>query len=425
MPPEVSTVPPPTTMGEDLLQWLEYHGIVPRVPTIRSSDEGLLANDPYGYWLCRRLGLISPLRWSKALSRGSWFHKRLEMIGMSPTEAAVLMQQAWDRREAELQAVCRTFGKVAEVRDRIIELERKDFMYAQGMYEGVRKLPLRPNLTIGFEEYFAMPQWRLLGCEQRLVYKRRPSLIHVAQLDQIYYHEGQNKIWLLDGKTHDGVPSERAEMCPLEFQTLHYLHVAQALLDEGVIQKHFDLSADVSLGGMFHLICQKPGIEFCDKDRDFTETTRPLKSGPRKGQMVIEREYSGEPKLENYSRRVSRWLRGEGEYVESAVEREKFPPVVLSRTDWSSVTDSITQEYQMRLRPVEDAALRTPYAHYFPRRAEGAKAYNQMSPLWPLYRCSPAKFMDVVAELGLIQVDRDHDIETATIDSCIMETHLG
>lgn len=422
MPPNVSTVTPPTGRGEDLLQWLEYHGLQTRVPTIRSSDEGLYANDPYGYWLTRRLGLVPALRWSKALSRGSWFHKRLELIGTNSIEAAAIMNGLWDARVAELEAICRSTGRVGDQKDMVIQRERKDFMYAQGMYEACRLLPLRPAYDFGFEDYFAQSHWRLLGCEQRFVHKAKSRIVRVAHVDQVYYHEGQNTVWLLDGKTHDGTPLERAEMCPLEYQTNHYLDVAQSLIDEGVVQEHFGLPADVRLGGMFHLICQKPKLEFGQLDRTFTETTRPLKSGPRKGQMIVEREYTGEPTLENYARRCARWLRGEGEYVEHAMERAQTPPVVLSRTIWSSVTEDIHEEYRRRSIPVHEAATMSPVPSLFPRRAEAAKHFGGMSELWPLYRCEPAKFVDVVHELQLLQVDRDSDIDVATIDSCIMET---
>ena len=57
--------------------WLESQGLVAKEPAIRSSDYETILSCPFQYYLSRRLGLVSALRWSAALSRGSWFHKRL------------------------------------------------------------------------------------------------------------------------------------------------------------------------------------------------------------------------------------------------------------------------------------------------------------------------------------------------------------
>ena len=78
MPPNVQEIKPPEGWGEDAARWLEAHGMVAEVPTIRSSDYESCLGNPFGYYLTRRLGLSDALRWSEALSRGSWFHKRFE-----------------------------------------------------------------------------------------------------------------------------------------------------------------------------------------------------------------------------------------------------------------------------------------------------------------------------------------------------------
>src|SRR5262245_38856440 len=65
--------------GGDLATLLEA-GFQIRTPPLRSSDFELVCSCPFSYYLRIRLGLSRSLSWSAALSRGSWFHKRLEKL---------------------------------------------------------------------------------------------------------------------------------------------------------------------------------------------------------------------------------------------------------------------------------------------------------------------------------------------------------
>jgi hypothetical protein len=56
-----------------------------------------------------------------------------------------------------------------------------------------------------------------------------------------------------------------------------------------------------------------PTITFCGQDRDYVDREKVLSRGPRKGQTVQEREYFGEPKMDNYIQRCRQWYAEQGE----------------------------------------------------------------------------------------------------------------
>jgi hypothetical protein len=77
MPPEFRSTP---VGSRDLLA---QHGLVERRPPVRSSDFRSLGS-PFHYYLTRKLGLVPALRYSVALSQGTWFHAALELL-MNPS----------------------------------------------------------------------------------------------------------------------------------------------------------------------------------------------------------------------------------------------------------------------------------------------------------------------------------------------------
>ena len=140
MPPEIESVPLPTGRGQDAQKWMEYHGYVDTTPSIRSSDyEGVL-HCPFQYYLSRRLGLSPALRWSKALSRGSWFHKRLEFYRDTPETAALAMDKLLSDRLDELEEICQAIGIKGESKDNVLEREKKDVACASAWYQVVKNV---------------------------------------------------------------------------------------------------------------------------------------------------------------------------------------------------------------------------------------------------------------------------------------------
>ena len=86
--------------GVEAKEWLEDQELVAKTPAIRSSDYESILSSPFQYYLSRRRGLVSALGWSAALSRGSWFHRRLELF-QEPSIVAQQKMEEWFRERCE------------------------------------------------------------------------------------------------------------------------------------------------------------------------------------------------------------------------------------------------------------------------------------------------------------------------------------
>ncbi len=401
MPPNVQEIKPPEGWGEDAARWLEAHGMVAEVPTIRSSDyESCLAN-PFGYYLTRRLGLSDALRWSEALSRGSWFHKRFEYWDIPDEQAKPILDSAISSRQEELSGMCGELGIQSDERKNILDREEQDFRVTEAWFEAIKGEPLK---------WMSQPHFRCLGQEITGIYKhdRFKGTPLVAQFDSLLYHREQNTLWVVDLKTCAESPTDRLQTVGIEFQTQHYMHVAHYLLQEGVIQKQYDLPEDCTLGGMSHIAVQKPTINFGMNDRDFLEEEHTLKSGPRKGQIEIRRKYLGEPRFENYVARCKRWYAGEGEYENKKVDREENPPVNISYTYGKNLLDlHFETEYLERVALIHSLATRRAWPDQFLKSAGAIRSHGKISRFAPLYLCHPKDWPNIVQELKLITLRRD------------------
>lgn len=404
--------PPPDERGAVALDWLRAHGIIPIIPPIRASDEQFLGC-PFLYYLTRRLGIISGLRYSKALNRGSWMHRCLFHHNNPDMRGAIMSELSV--RLSELRASCEHFGITGERRDTILRIEEQDATSALAWYEVASNLPI-PNNTItngfSFRSYFnAVGTWH--GQEDTLTFKDNNHPVPlVFQPDTFILSKKAPYLYLLDLKSCDEAPSLRMERCLLSFQTRHYLYITQQMLDAGILQSRYGWPSDTTLKGMIHVVIQKPTINFCDKDRDFTEETRPLKSGPRKGQLVTERTYFGEPKYANYLRRCADWYKGTGLYSDSAAERVTSPPVALSFTPVEKALDEgLLFEYHAILSSLCDLARRTPYPNLFPRTDSGMTTYGgKITELAPLFVAPVSAWPDIITENNLIIAHRDGEI---------------
>jgi len=401
MPPKTKPIPFPTTDGKDSREWLEAHGLVARQPAIRSSDYESVLHCPFQYYLSRRLGLVQSLRWSEALSRGSWFHKRFEYYNLPASEAKKKMEEDFEVREKELTEICHTRGIKGESKSNVIQREYKDMLCASAWYEASMDT---------FLEKIRNPYWRVLGTEIVAEYKHPEFGRLLAQYDMLLYHEKQNSVWVVDLKTTAHNPIERLQTCTIEFQTQHYMHILKWMLEEQSLTKPFDIPRDARLGGMMHVAIQKPTITFGLTDRDYTENEHEITRGPRKGQIETRKTYSGEPKLENYIKRCTDWYKGEGDYEHKKFERNSAPTVNISKTDHMTLDTRWTTEYTTRLRLVNHYSTVDPLPMNFPKSSSYLVQFGKMSPFSPFYLTPTGEWPGFVEAEGFMVEDRD-DVE--------------
>jgi hypothetical protein len=408
-----------------------------RIPTIRASDyEGCLA-DPYRYLLTRRYGLADPLYWSPALAHGGWFHAYFEHLTHDSRDRDATLSQRLASRLAELELAARAAGLLPAAITELLEAERQTFLEAGAWFDAISTLPL-PGPGAPLPAWMRQPHLRILGFELRAVLPvdsllRLPSAPFdsllardlyaggppielypplAAQYDALLYHTDQNSLWIVDPKTCSEPPTVRLRRCPLEFQTEHYLAVLAGLVALGVPQKTYHLPSDVRVGGMIHVAVQKPGLKLCDADRDFSEYAHVLKSGPRKGQTEMRREYRGEPRYSNYVARILRWYHATDEYSHLAAERVSEPPVNRSLLTGGDPSSYWTPRYLSRLAFLSRHATMDPSPDHFLSSAMGTMDWSRESKFAPFYHAPPSRWADLAAEACLTQHWRDEDLLT-------------
>lgn len=421
--PPIQTVVP-DGWGIDAFRWLSLQGLAPRPNApIRSSSFYTACEDPFLFYLTEILGLCSPFAWSKPLSRGSWAHKRLEFLACPDPVVKALMNRAFEERCLEIRTLhdSQSLGAAPEGLTALLEREEKDFKCAWGWFEAASSVIVPPSLLprpTTFKDYLLRGSLRLLCGELLLSWQdpRCPGHKSVIRIDQLYYDESTNNLWILDYKTCDEGPRVRLASCAIEFQTQHYLYVLQNLLKD----HHALLASTIPnfperplLGGMIHLAQQKPTIDFGMKDRPFRWVEKVLTRGPRKGLVINEKEYtSDEPSFDIYLQRCSDWYKGEGEYADQAAVRMQDPPVNISFTPINiALDDDGLAQYSLRLSLLTSLFDRTPYPANFVRNPISMRKWGKVSPFAPFYVCPPFQWPDIIQEKGLIQKFRDDHID--------------
>ena len=314
----------PVFTGDQQRQFLETELIESRVPSIRSSDFELILHCPFQYYLSRRLGLIPIFQQSQALSHGSWFHTYMEHFHEEESVRDEKYLAAWKRREVELDEICRTYGIIGESKDGVIQKEERFSEEAKAWCKALYKV--RMSNGFSFVDYCTQDYWQLLGTEVSVMTDE--VVPRAATFDVLLYHKEQNSVWIVDYKTTAMSPIDRLRLCPIEFQTRHYTHILEDT--KAKVLEHFDLPKHAKVGGMIHVAVQKPTIKFGIRDRDFEMNEKTLKRGPRKGQTIVEKNFYGEPKLENYIQRCEDWYKGAGDFLDKKADRDSNPPVSIS-----------------------------------------------------------------------------------------------
>ena len=365
--------------------WQEL-GFQVKIPRRRSSDFGLCC-DPLLYFVSRRLGVVPRFDSSDALNRGTWFHRRFH------TTAPNLVAQL-EGRKTELRGACRDLGCDHLP---VLAREQRDFDTACAWYDAASTVPFKDQRL---DFFGTLPEWlarfEIVGPE---IWIETPD--DIAQLDMVLLDLERNEAWIADIKTTSSSPRERLARCTIELQTLHYLNVANSRWTELRGARWTALP----LAGMIHIAVQKCPLEFGTLDRNFREYAHELKSGPRKGQIEMRREYEGEPRYENYLRRSQEWYTATGPYEHLAGARQDDPPVNISRTPLSLVLDRRHMAaYEYWCLRLDDLRLRAPDLHRFP---PGPSAMVFNTPYAPFYLTEPEQWPSVMQQEGFHFADRD------------------
>lgn len=408
MPPKIEYLSHPDNKGPGCIPWLEENGLVAVRPHIRSSDWESGLRDPHTWYLRRRLGLIPKLEWSAALSRGSWFHEYLQHFSLPPETTRLLLQESLMARLDELSEIAKSMGVSREGLRHIHERCEHDFLIAGAWYQAFETVPIRDCGTA--REIIEAPHFRILATELDLHLEGKYST-HTARADMLLYHEGEKSIYILDAKTTAFDPIDRLSVCPLEFQTQHYMNIVNSLLEQGVLQDTYELPKETTTGGMLHVAIAKPSIRYGMNDRDFEEKEHTLKSGPRKGQVEIRRTYSGEPRYQNFVDRVARWYAGEGEFSDRAKDLVTSPPVNFSLTSGMLLNDETWQEeYRIRVDYLEHLGSRPPCPANYPISVQGLQNLGRSSPYLP-FAMNPLKnWPEIIRREHFMKAHRDEEV---------------
>jgi len=426
MPPELADPLPPHDRHQSVADWLGFHGITARTQPIRSSDYGLITSCPFVYYLSRRLGLCDPLKWSQVLNRGTWFHKRLECLHAPLAVAHTYITNALTARKEELTAIYSQRGVMGNALDRLLAREEKDAYEALAWFDSAVGAADSPGICIpgnaylskGAQAFFSDPSRVTLATEKKITLLPSPSwLVPITiQVDRLYYNTRTNAVWLLDAKTTTKSPTIRAAQCPWEFQRRLYSYVIQTLMSDGRLQRHYNLPSSATFGGMCHMIVQCGSIEFGSLDRPYREYPHELKSGPRKGQIEIRREYISEtPSWDNFRKRAREWHRGEGSYIDEAGFRKDNPCIELSFTG-PLTPEEHDEEFWPQLLLCREYAERAAVPANFPRTSDGVSRYSELSEWARFFTTPPADWPTLISELNLIQAFRDENTPVVTAD---------
>jgi hypothetical protein len=448
MPPEIPPTPLPTDRGKSARQFLESEGLIARIPSIRSSDYGSALTDPFGYYLRRRLGLTPALMYSEALSRGSYFHTLFALYDRG--DRWQIFQRQCAVRLAEINRICKDLRISENARAEAVQNEQTDQALASAWFKAFEELPcIKGKSALQFLD----SSYTKIGAELRLTWvdERFPRCRQVAQFDLLLLDRRTNRLWIVDAKTTSAPPLIRLSTVREEFQTMHYFHALEWVLERGVLQKRFDLPDDVSIGGMMHMAVLKPSIVFGQSDRDFHLESEGKRSGVSgriirtpvnlrdQGTHVIqwtagqpypepfcgtvdeclaelhertgkkpEKVYRGEPTLSNYAARCMRWYMGQDEYTDKAPDFENDPPINISYTHSSVGLDNDWRsDYLTRVAMIYKLATTEANPCNFLKNIDSIRMGNRLAHYSPFYLTEPKDWPSLVQSQQFLVAHRD------------------
>lgn len=126
-------------------------------------------------------------------------------------------------------------------------------------------------------------------------------------LDHIILDTVTDKIYIRDYKSSSRDPLFTTTGYQWSLQCRLYRLLAGAYLQQLIGSDGEFLYKGRHIDGFVLDVLQVPMISLCGKDRDYDESPHTFKSGKRKGETEMRREYFGQPKFENYLQRCKEW----------------------------------------------------------------------------------------------------------------------
>lgn len=315
---ETTTENPSFQYGDDIRCWLPNVEI--RSPAIRQSNIGTYRGCRRWFLFSQRLGLVRP-SYPRAATIGTLFHKMVETLYSG--------DGSWDQA---CMAVANTLMASGNLLQDWVDNHGGDPTILQAQLDSQEK---DAALAKAMAHYFLVtyprdPRWETVAVEADIEVQVQSGVSPgitapiAGRIDRLIYDPGlllkdTPGYWLVDYKTLDGKRPTRPYARALKFSTQKSLY---RLLATAWLQK---MDRPEPLLGCVYCLMARPGISFGSYDRDFAEETRPLKSGPRRGQMVTEKTYFGAPLLDYYIERCRRWLMAEGEFSKHLIARTENP----------------------------------------------------------------------------------------------------
>lgn len=437
MPPETPPVEPPVGRGTDVAPYLASFGIVDHIPSIRSSDDGIIARDPFTYYLTRRLALVPALSLdaSDALSIGSYTHLLYETEG---EHQEILYNEALDNRLAEVKKLSKALGEDPTYH---LNAEKSRSVTAKALY----KASQRYTTCFDGSTFETLPtyinrNYRTLAVEQLLSY-RDPDFsrtVLTAQIDRLLYHEDTDTLWILDYKTTGRKPKDRAADCEYEYQARHYCYILEKSLPH--LRRQYNLPSSTKAGGILHAIIYKPKITYGENDRPYIWSAVGKRSKVSGRAIPIRDEYgsitkfiaetmqevapfSQEKKEFHQEDKAVEWLHAqcqkkpaklyEGtpdpklyesrvyQKYEQALDEIEGPPICIHTSPFNAVLDEDgLQEYLLQTRTIYHYATCRPCPVSFPRRW-ASDAY------YPFFVLHPKDWPAAITKLNFVQSPRD------------------
>ena len=301
------------------------------------------------------------------------------------------------------------------------ERVRKDGLTARAVFEASIDTPV-PHIDFRdhpwtVRKFLSLDHWRTV-CNERTFRYYNEDVKHtcVVQFDVLKYTPSTNELWVIDFKTSGETVFDKSRNLTFDFQTKHYLYALRHLVESGYLAEHFDVPPDAKVGGIIHVLIQRPAIRISNEDRDYEEVEKKKWAGTKREQTVTEMQPVGEPLFANYLARVHEWYTGTGRYETDALRVAREPRVHRSVIRSSILTDDDYQEYTATARAIADMAKREPYPANFPRIA--AVNWKKSSPLLDLYTMPVVDWPEWIVRNNITQSHRN--AEPATTDTTVI-----
>lgn len=460
---------PPKDRGPDALRYLKENGWPTITPNARSSDADDARSNPFAHLLKRRFGLQPAYNTSDALEHGSWCHTHFQnMFDVSSiAHANCLADAALEQKHREIESRCGRCGIGAETCARLKDAAGDNMLMTGAWMNAAARVPIPNYSSMG--EFILHKRWTLVSKE--ICYDLRmvsPALGPddtvpfwcTIQPDRLIFDESSGKLYVVDLKTCKEPTTLRGLTCPFEFQTWHYVYTAAELLARGAFHQWYGLPADATMGGMYHILMQKPTIKMCSVDKPYRFVAH-SKRKKRMGRAVeqhggggwivdhwpddqspqvsairsehdneedavnhlqhsvgvkAKRKSDDEPSVERYAARCWNWYQAEGEHIHLKIERDA--PVLISYTDADLMIDpDVKQEYHDTLSDLRYWGTCPPYPSSYRKNYSALRAYNALSPYAPFFVNPIADWPALASEKNFIFEHRDDPDAMPTDDT--------